>query len=99
MAGLTRYGPVSYRLADDDDYVVAPPPLVTTYGEFERAFGGLADVDDDVNYLGYAARAFFANGGRRLYVSRAFFFPRTATRAIDKVKLAACFASLDVGTP
>ena len=30
------------------------------------------------NYLAYAARAFFGNGGRRLYVSRVFPFARDA---------------------
>jgi Bacteriophage tail sheath protein len=96
MAGLTRYGPISYRLSDDE-YVVQPPPLITSYGEYERAFGGLGPVKDDTNYLAFAARAFFANGGRRLYVSRVFNFPRTNAGAIDGARFDACFARRPVG--
>jgi uncharacterized protein len=72
IAGLTRYGPVAYQLADPKVTMVDKPVLVTSFTEFERAFGGLEDVGDDVNYLAYAARAFFDNGGHRLYVSRVF---------------------------
>ena len=83
MAGLTRYGPVPYFLTPPNwprPLVMVPSPtLVTSFTEFERAFGGLGDVGNDglsdrQNYLAYAARAFFANGGRRLYVSRVFPF-------------------------
>jgi phage tail sheath protein FI len=76
MAGLTRYGPVPYPLPDDDRTLVPEPTLVTNFTEFERAFGGLEDVQGETNYLAYAARAFFANGGRRLYVSRVFPWPK-----------------------
>ncbi|WP_436532102.1 phage tail sheath family protein [Actinoplanes sp. HUAS TT8] len=95
LAGLTRYGPISYRLTDDE-YVVQPPPLITSYGEFERAFGGLGPVKDDTNYLAFAARAYFANGGRRLYVSRVFNFPR-ADGAINVGTFDLCFARRPVG--
>ncbi|WP_127500919.1 phage tail sheath family protein [Actinoplanes solisilvae] len=73
MAGATRYGPVPYQL--DGLAMVPEPVLVTSYTEFERAFGDLDPLFGDVstpNYLGLSARAFFANGGRRLYISRVF---------------------------
>src|SRR5919206_2423888 len=73
MAGLTAYGPVPYVLAEPPVVMVPSPTLVTSFTEFERAFGGLdpvGELDDRTNYLGYAARAFFDNGGQRLYVSR-----------------------------
>jgi phage tail sheath protein FI len=48
------------------------PVLVTSFGEFVRQFGNplpLPDPNDNA-YLGHAARAFFDNGGKRLYVAR-----------------------------
>jgi len=51
------------------------PVLVTSYAQFVRQFGNPlrlpVDTDaEDRGYLGHAARAFFDNGGRRLYISR-----------------------------
>ena len=72
MAGLTRYGPVWYRLGPSSN----EPRLLTSFTEFERVYGGLEathpDGDERINYLAHAARAFFMNGGQRLYVSRVF---------------------------
>ncbi|HST48497.1 phage tail sheath family protein [Jatrophihabitans sp.] len=85
MAGLTCYGPVAYQLATPSVTMIPKPMLVTSYTEFERAFGSLDDVGtgtDTRNYLAYAARAFFDNGGRRLYVSRVFPFT-TGANGID----------------
>jgi uncharacterized protein len=89
IAGYTRYGPVPHDL----QYVPAPglppppavvqdPPLVTSFSEFERAFGGLEEVAGGPNYTALAARAFFDNGGRRLYVARVFGWPRDANNQI-----------------
>ncbi|MGC5075670.1 phage tail sheath family protein [Agrococcus sp. DT81.2] len=105
MTGLTRYGPVPYFLTPPgwgSPLVMVPSPtLVTSFTEFERAFGGLADVGNDAlpdrrNYLAYAARAYFANGGRRLYVARAFPFAKDAG---GLVTLAGNFSALPVGPP
>ncbi len=79
MAGRTEYGPVPYIIPaapNQPQVVMTPrPTLVTSFTEFERAYGGVGDSGNP-NYLAYAARAFFDNGGRRLYVSRVFDFTR-----------------------
>ena len=98
MAGLTRYGPLAYQLTDPKATMVDKPVLVTTFTEFERAFGGLEDVGGDVNYLAYAARAFFDNGGHRLYVSRVFSFATKDDGAGHQVTdVDANFAKLELG--
>jgi len=66
IAGPTRKGPYN-----------CTPELVTSYGEYERMYGGFANLSFDngskfTNYMAHAARAFFENGGRRLYVSRTY---------------------------
>ncbi len=65
FVGPTRKGP--YNMT---------PELVTSYGEFQRAYGGFADLDFNAtpftNYMAHAVRAFFDNGGRRLYISRTY---------------------------
>jgi phage tail sheath protein FI len=79
MAGVTEYGPVPYTVVEDglaEVLMVPGPSLVTSFTEYERAFGGMS-VNGDPCWLALAARAFFANGGRRLYVSRVFSYTRT----------------------
>ncbi len=64
--GPTRYGPINL-----------PLDVLTSIGEFERTygdrqqmqFGGSSPTD---NYMWHAARAFFEQGGTKLYVSRVF---------------------------
>ena len=98
MTGLTRYGPVPYQLSAPAVNMVGKPVLVTSFTEFERAFGGLEDVSGDVNYLAYAARAFFDNGGHRLYVSRVFKFATKDDGAGHQVTdVDANFAKLELG--
>jgi len=50
------------------------PPLLTSFTDFERFYGGLDDLviggSAVPNYLAHAALAFFNNGGGRLYVAR-----------------------------
>lgn len=99
MTGLTAYGPVPYVLADPPVVMVPQPTLVTSFTEFERAFGGLEQVgqlEDTTNYLAYAARAFFENGGQRLYVSRVFPFTMTAGNP-PVIDLTKNFATLALG--
>src|SRR6516164_3644144 len=98
MAGLTRYGPVPYQLDTPAVTMVNKPTLITSFTEFERAFGSLEDVgtgNDTRNYLAYAARSFFDNGGRRLYVSRVFPFTRNNGVIVADTD----FAKLDIGNP
>lgn len=84
-AGMTGFGPVQYAAGP----VTTEPRLITSFTEFERVYGGLPKLSvDDAGtvtereaYLAHAARAFFLNGGKRLYVSRVF----VATAADDGV--------------
>jgi phage tail sheath protein FI len=92
MAGRTEYGPVPYVLPGAR--MVPTPVLVTSMTEYERAFGELT-IGGDVCQLALAARAFFDNGGRRLYVSRVFPFTMT-TGANPTIDVPANFASLNV---
>jgi phage tail sheath protein FI len=70
--GPTRYGPIDLE-----------PDIITSLPEFERVYGDgqpLQFVGADGkdaggrirNYMWHAARAFFTEGGRRLYVTRVF---------------------------
>ncbi len=75
FAGMTRFGPIWYP----DGPKNSEPRLVTSFTEFERVYSGLERLnvgasgeDERLNYVAHAARAFFNNGGKRLYVSRVF---------------------------
>jgi uncharacterized protein len=63
--GPARYGPIDLE-----------PDIITSLGEFERVYGDRQQLvfDADVldNYLWHAARAFFEEGGKRLYIERVF---------------------------
>jgi uncharacterized protein len=69
--GPTRYGPVDLE-----------PDVITSLGEFERIYGdreplNFGNADDDTkqkmtNFMWHAVRAFFEEGGKRLYISRIF---------------------------
>ena len=70
--GPSRFGPVDLE-----------PDVVTSLGEFERVYGDrqklvFAGGAESHNYLWHAARAFFEEGGKRLYVARVFR-PATGT--------------------
>jgi phage tail sheath protein FI len=83
-AGMTRYGPVQYT----DGPKTSEPRLITSFTEFERVYGGLQSLavgaagaeEEHLCFMAHAARAFFDNGGKRLYVSRVFV-PRGAAPA------------------
>ena len=68
FVGMTRHGPVSSGTAG------VTPVLLTSFRDFERIYGGLDDLmiggTRMANHVAHAARAFFANGGMRLYVAR-----------------------------
>ena len=65
--GPTRYGPVDLE-----------PDVITSLGEFERIYGdrqqfSFGDAKEKMhNYMWHAVRAFFEEGGKRLYISRVF---------------------------
>lgn len=67
IVGPTRFGPLR-----------GIPEVVTSYGEYEKIFGDPGALvfdkegtpDTVPNYTALAARAFFENGGKQLYVTR-----------------------------
>jgi phage tail sheath protein FI len=68
FVGPTRYGPVYF----EPDVITSLVEFERTYGDRQRlAFGENADVIVD-NYMWHGARAFFEEGGKRLYVKRIF---------------------------
>lgn len=78
FVGPTRFGPVS-----------GEPELLTSYTEFERIYGGLDQLEFDNgapvhNYMAHAARAFFNEGGKRLYVSRIYHAEENSVSNNDK---------------
>ncbi|MCP3100757.1 phage tail sheath subtilisin-like domain-containing protein [Myxococcus sp. K15C18031901] len=46
------------------------PELLTSFADFERVYGGLDPLSYGTNYLAHSVRAYFNEGGSRLYVSR-----------------------------
>jgi phage tail sheath protein FI len=76
FAGMCRFGPVQYP----EGPRTTEPRLITSFTEFERVYGGLESLEVGpsggtearTSYLAHAARVFFLNGGKRLYVSRTF---------------------------
>lgn len=65
FVGPTRYGPTNLE-----------PEIITSLVEFERVYGGQGKLtigtSEQDNYMWSAVRAFFQEGGKRLYVARAF---------------------------
>jgi uncharacterized protein len=67
FVGPTRYGPLDLE-----------PEVITSLVEFERTYGGrqpleFSDAGNAVdNYIWNAVRAFFEEGGKRVYVARVF---------------------------
>jgi uncharacterized protein len=84
--GPTRFGPVDL-----------PNEIITSLGEFERTFGNRKQLAFEKgserltlhNYMWHAARAFFEEGGKRLYASRTF-------RRRDEAPYRGIDASIDV---
>ena len=73
FVGPTRYGPVG-----------GEPELLTSFADFERIYGGLEGLEFElgdttttateaqINYMAHGVRAFFDNGGSKLYVTRIY---------------------------
>src|SRR5215468_5433583 len=70
--GPTRYGPVG-----------GEPELLTSFADFSRIYGGLDSLEfeppaggsgqtEQLNFMAHAVRAFFDNGGSKLYVTRIY---------------------------
>jgi phage tail sheath protein FI len=69
--GPTRFGPVEVE-----------PEVITSLSQYEQTFGDRTqlyfraadgtDLEPMHNYMWHAVRAFFEEGGKRLYISRAF---------------------------
>jgi phage tail sheath protein FI len=76
FAGPTRKGPVASA--------TELPELLTSFADFERLYGGLEDLafgatdpgTRTLNFLAHAVRAYFNEGGSRIYVARVLL-PRT----------------------
>jgi phage tail sheath protein FI len=67
FVGPCRFGPINDE-----------PSLLTSFAEFQRIYGGVDQLEfsghrsKSHNYLAQAVRAYFAEGGARLYVARTF---------------------------
>jgi phage tail sheath protein FI len=72
FAGLAQYGPVQYPGGPR----ATEPRMVTSVVECERIFGKLDPLvvggAERLPYMAHAARNYFVNGGRRLYVTRVY---------------------------
>jgi phage tail sheath protein FI len=63
LAGYARRGPLA---------TAKVPKEIRSFAEFEKQFGGLADLSfpPRINHLARAAKAFFDEGGRQLFIAR-----------------------------
>lgn len=89
FVGPCRFGPID-----------GEPSLLTSYTEFERIYGGLDQLNFDGqetrhNYLAQAVRAYFAEGGTRIYIAR-IFLPRSGSDGIARWDST---GALPVGSP
>src|SRR5574337_882617 len=93
FAGVTRYGPVQYTGGPG----TTKPRLITSFTEFERVYGSLQPLElasgERTAFMAHAARAFFNNGGRRLYVSRVFA-PAAGNQVDDHIATLAVVTTL-----
>jgi uncharacterized protein len=90
FVGATRFGPTDLE-----------PEIITSLVEFERVYGGRGTLvyggSESDNYMWNATRAFFEEGGKRLYVARAFKpnsntdDGRASRAAINGIKMRARF--------
>jgi phage tail sheath protein FI len=89
--GPTRFGPVG-----------GTPELLTSFSDFTRIYGGIENLEfasgESINYMAHAVRAFFDNGGARLYVTRVYE-PTAVTPPGAEPDPDAGNASLPLGSP
>src|SRR5947199_3190064 len=84
FVGPTRYGPVDIT-----------PDVITSLVEYERTYGDRQDLQLDggsntrPNYMWHAVRAFFENGGQRLYIARVYKPSSGEVVSLDKTRLTA----------
>lgn len=96
FAGMTSYGPVYYLGGPKN----CEPRLITSFTEYERVYGRMEKIypgstdpgEERDNYMALAAKAFFDNGGKRLYISRVFV-PRAGDDGVAEI------SSILHGTP
>ena len=69
FVGPTRKGPFVDSAVSDPERQDTPE-LLTSFGDFERIYGGFENLTWGTNYLAHAVRAYFDNGGSRLFVAR-----------------------------
>ena len=93
FVGMTRKGPY-HRPGRAED----TPELLTSFGDFERIHGGLDDLATGPNYLAHAVRAYFDNGGSRLFVSRVFATGGADPDAIDETSSVADRSAVGLAT-
>lgn len=77
--GPTCFGPIDIE-----------PEIITSLVEYERIYGGkskleFSDTGEIDNYMWHAVRAFFEEGGKRLYISRVFESQNSSGYADDGV--------------
>jgi hypothetical protein len=76
IVGPTRFGPLRGK-----------PEVVTSFGEFSRIYGDIQNLSlggtSTLNHSAIAAKAFFDNGGKQLFVSRVGNFAGGIATAAD----------------
>jgi uncharacterized protein len=92
FVGPTRKGPfIDLNVAEPERQET--PELLTSFGDFERIYGGFEDLAWGANYLAHAVRAYFDNGGSRLFVARVTSLGGGAGRAASAPLVATADAS------
>jgi phage tail sheath protein FI len=92
FVGPTRYGP----LYDDPDVITSITEFEATYGDGMPLEHGGTEFD---NYMWHAARAFFSEGGKRLYVKRIYRSADTDDPDVDQGGRASGGIGTGAGSP
>ncbi len=78
FAGPAPRGPLFLPAGTAGAPLDGVPEVLTSYGEFERLYGGYGNLvwasgtTPAINHIALAVKAFFDNGGARLYFARTF---------------------------